>query len=117
MFRTLIELKDSSLFKQVKTINYLKKKTGHKAVGANAYFLCVGSKFKKMKALLKKKKIKVVVTNQIHPMQKKDGSSVKNTTLRGTVIQKNIKRRYEKLGFIFNNYTNHKLYKKYKNAI
>lgn len=70
-----------------------------------------------MKALLKKKKLKVVITSQTQPMPKWDGSSVKSATLRGTVIQKNIKRRYEKLGFIFNNYSNHKLYKKYKNVI
>lgn len=77
----------------------------------------MGTSFKKMKATLKKKKVKVMVITQGYPMHKGDGSSVKTQTTMGTVLQKGVKKRYEKTGFIFNNYSNKKMYKSYKKTI
>jgi len=58
-----------------------------------------------------------MVTSQKFFLLKMDGSCAKSKFFRGTVIQRNVKRRYKKLSYIFNSYTNKKFYKKYKKTL
>lgn len=76
------------MFRRVKTINFLSKRTGFKKLKAGSYFLSIGRHFKGFKAYYKKKKVKTYVTTQKFFLQKKDSCCVKSKKIRGAVVQK-----------------------------
>ena len=49
VFKTRVHIRDNSLFKKIKIINFLKKKAKFTKLQAGAYFMGVGAKVKRLR--------------------------------------------------------------------